>query len=95
MTHIKKFVGDRVRVLDGADIPNYTGGWYAGDEYTPLMSEYVGQVATVIEVIDMLKTKDGEERRGCRLGGLQSAIEEHPEDWIFDERGLALISRSK
>lgn len=89
MTHIRKHVGDRVRVLDGADIPNYTGGWFA------CMEEFVGQVATVIEVIDATETKDGEEIRGCCLAGLQSTIDEHPEDWIFDERGLALISRSK
>lgn len=93
MTHIKKFVGDRVRVLDGADIPDYMGGWVANFGIMHLMDEYVGQVATVIEVITVMK--DGEERRGCRLAGLVSATDEHPEEWIFDERGLALIGRSK
>lgn len=37
-------VGDKVRVLDGSNIGNYTGGWVDG------MNEYVGKVATIKRV---------------------------------------------
>lgn len=37
-------VGDRVRVLDGSEIPNYTGGW--------AMAHNVGKIFTVIAIDD-------------------------------------------
>lgn len=41
--HTFKFkVGDRVRVLDGANIPTYTGGWFPED-----MKKLIGNVYTI------------------------------------------------
>lgn len=42
-------VGDKVKVLDGSNIKNYTGGWY---EY---MSKYVGKVYTIDAVYEHLR----------------------------------------
>lgn len=39
-------IGDRVRILNGAVIPNYTHGW----GYT--MSKHIGKITTVIDKID-------------------------------------------
>ena len=50
-------VGDRVRVLDGSNIPNYTGGW--------CMDDRVGETYTV-EHID---TSWGGDRIGVQLKG--------------------------
>ena len=37
-------IGDKVRVLDGSNIRNYTGGWYEH------MNKYVGKVSTIVGV---------------------------------------------
>lgn len=37
-------IGDKVRVLDGSNIRNYTGGWYEH------MNKYVGKVYTIVGV---------------------------------------------
>ena len=41
-------VGDKVRVLDGSNIENYTCGWY---EY---MNKYVGKVCTIVGLYECL-----------------------------------------
>lgn len=41
-------VGDKVKVLDGSNIENYTGGWF---EY---MSKYVGKTYTITDVHEYL-----------------------------------------
>lgn len=50
-------VGDRVRVLDGSQIPHYTGGW--------CMSDRVGKISTVISIDK--EWWDG--RKSARLAG--------------------------
>ena len=53
-------VGDRVKILDGSKIKNYTGG-YVRDE----MGEHIGEIATIRRVVDIYS--DG--RVGYRLDG--------------------------
>lgn len=44
----RKFkVGDRVRILDGSNIPNYAGGWCPS-----VMKDYVGQVFEISRVME-------------------------------------------
>ena len=37
-------IGDKVRIIDGSNIKNYTGGWYK------YMNKYVGKVCTIVKV---------------------------------------------
>lgn len=76
MSRKPKFkIGDKVTILDGKDISDYTGGW-AGD-----MRPLVGQTAT----IDAVSPYPGD-RIGYYLKGDKDAS-----GFVWDERGLELV----
>ena len=70
-------VGDKVRVLDGSNIKNYTGGWY---EY---MNKYVGKVYTIVGVYTLQVGRTSYNLKNCRKENLPFMLK-------FDERGLEL-----
>lgn len=70
-------VGDKVRILDGSNIEHYAGGWI------PSLKEYVGKVSTIKQVCAGFTDKEG-----YTLDGF-----ENPTNYIFDGRGLELVSK--
>lgn len=72
-------VGDKVRVLDGSDIPDYTCGWCG------MMSDYVGRVKTIGK-----RTQD--HGRPCYRFSDCNSITDY---LTWDERGLELVETKK
>ena len=72
-------VGDKVRVLDGSDIPDYTCGWCG------IMPDYVGQVKTIRK-----RTQD--HGRPCYRLSECNSITDY---LTWDERGLELVETKK
>lgn len=73
-------IGDRVKVLDGSNIDDYTGGWCA------IMFDYCGETATVIA---------RESYRGKRGYHLKSDNEKFNTFVLFDERGIKMANEEK
>lgn len=69
-------IGDKVRVLDGSNIRNYTGGWY---EY---MNKYVGKEYTIVKVCTF-QGRTSYNLENCRNENIPFMVK-------FDERGLEL-----
>lgn len=70
-------VGDKVRVLDGSNIENYTGGWF---QY---MNKYVGKVYTIVNVYTLQDGRTTYNIENCRNENIPFMVK-------FDERGLEL-----
>ena len=87
-------VGDKVRILDGSKIPNYTGRW------ADSMKDHVGEVHTIKEVDDKLYDAS----RVCyRLNdvyyrwderGLE-AVNDKPETIVIYRKGMEVIALDK
>lgn len=73
-------VGDKVKILDGSKIENYTGGWSSAS-VNDSMPSHVGKTVT----INSLVTIFGDGRVGYKM-------KEIPYTW--DERGLKLVSET-
>ena len=74
-------VGDVVRVLDGKDIPNYTGGW------AEIMKRHVGDCCKVTRVIP---------NYGCTgENGYNLDTGDYVRFVVWDERGLQLVEKSE
>ena len=73
-------VGDVVRVLDGKNIPDYTGGWVFD------MKKHVGKCYKVTEV---LPDRKGVGRNGYILNTTDFV------QYVWDERGLELVETSE
>lgn len=71
-------VGDKVRILDGSKIENYTGNWMC------VMNKYINTIATITEVVDC--SSSSQDSTAYIVSGI-SRIRKY----FFDERGLELV----
>lgn len=71
-------VGDKVRILDGSKIENYTGSWMC------VMNKYINTIATITEVVDC--SSSSQDSTAYIVSGI-SRIRKY----FFDERGLELV----
>ena len=84
-------VGDKVRVLDGSQIENYTGGWVPG------MDEYIGKVETI------KRAEEFSDREGYCLNdfgglifdgrGLERVTKQKPRRIIIEEKHGKVTAR--
>ena len=79
MSETKFKIGDKVRILDGSEIKNYTGGFTGG------MAALVGKVATVRWV---------EPWSGGRIAYWLEGVKD-VDGYVWDERGLQLVAAEK
>lgn len=73
-------VGDKVRVLDGSNIPDYTGGWIR------FMNEYIGKIGEITHINRFMVVK--------RIGYVVDFHDGHI-SYTYDERGLELVENKK
>lgn len=69
-------IGDRVRVLDGSKIKNYTGGW--------CMKDTIGREGVITNCLTT------QERTAYEIRFNDRSLSRY-DDYIFDERGLELV----
>lgn len=89
MSKAKFKVGDRVRILDGSKIKDYTCNW--------CMSEHIGEIHTITHIID--RFRDG--RIGYKLKGILCTYDERglasvkPETIVIYRNGNEVIALDK
>lgn len=71
-------VGDKVRILDGSKIENYTGNWAC------VMNKYINTIATITEVVDC--SSSSQDSTAYIVSGISRISK-----YFFDERGLELV----
>lgn len=71
-------IGDRVRVLDGSKIKDYTGGWY--------MESLIGKEGVITERLSAAYTEIPSYK--IKFNDMRY---KHYNSYIFDERGLELV----
>lgn len=84
MAKAKFKIGDKVRVLDGRDIPDYTRCW------TSFLENFVGTIHTIHD-IDGVYNGGNDEYIGYKLDGCFKNSTSGAY-YTFDERGLELVS---
>lgn len=98
MTKYKYKLGDRVRILDGSNIKDYTGTWATGEGG---MDRFVGKVGTVVSEI-MLRGRKGYkiegypftfDERGLELVDSVITIERHGQKMVAKYNGKVGVAK--